>query len=242
MIVAVEENQITASQHGVGDNLVGGTRPVQDEVRFVGTEDTRRVPLCLSGWTFMNKQVSQAYVGVAQIVAKDALAKMLEEQLAGGRLAIELSTLVARAVERNFGLGIVSHQAAEERRQQLHSIVDETGEDLLGVKDWCLLSQVDVASDLAERIEAADVRNAMRVRESPQRRPEAGRTHRSRQRTSLFQLITIDHCDICTNRGILGNVALKALAYLNLEVFCSDPVQKLLDLRISVIDDGCHFQ
>ena len=38
MVVAVEQNQITASQYCVCDDFVGRAGTVQDEVRFVGAE------------------------------------------------------------------------------------------------------------------------------------------------------------------------------------------------------------
>jgi hypothetical protein len=148
---------------------------------------------------------------------------------------------MTRAVERDVGLGIVGHQATEEGRQQLHSIVDKTRNDLLGVKDWCLLSQVDVASDLAERIEPVDVRQAVRVRESPQRRPEGDRAPLA----LANELVPADrHRSLRYMRQPKHPQKRRAQssAYLNLEVFCSDPVQELLDLRIFGIDDGRHFQ
>ena len=82
----------------------------------------RCVALCFGGCAFVNQQIAEVDVGIAQIVAEDLLAEMLEEQLAGGRLAIELAALVARAGERDVCFGVVGHQPAEERRQEAHPV------------------------------------------------------------------------------------------------------------------------
>ena len=121
VVVAVEQDQVAAPQHRVGDHLVRGAGAVQDEVGLVGAEHLRGVALRLRGGALVDQQVAEVDVGVAQVVAEDALAEVLEEELAGGRLPVELAALVARAVEGDVGLGVVGHQPAEERRQQAHA-------------------------------------------------------------------------------------------------------------------------
>ena len=67
----------------------------------------------------MDEQIAEVHVGVAQVVAEDALAEVLEEELAGRRFAVELAALVARAVEGDVGLGVVGHEPAEEGGSRL---------------------------------------------------------------------------------------------------------------------------
>ena len=45
VIVAIEEHEVAAPQHRVGDDLVRGAGAVQDEVGLVGAEHLRGVPL-----------------------------------------------------------------------------------------------------------------------------------------------------------------------------------------------------
>ena len=123
VIVAIEQHEIAAPQGRMRDDLVGGRRAVQHEVGAVGAEHLRRVALRVDGGADVNQQIAEVDVGVAQIVAKDLLAEVLEEELAGGRLAVELPALVAGAGERHVGFGVVGHEAAEERRQQAHAVV-----------------------------------------------------------------------------------------------------------------------
>ena len=122
VVVAIEQHQVAAPQGRLRDDLVGGRRAVQDEVGAVGAEHLRCVPLRVDGGADVNQQVAEIDVGIAQIVAKDLLAEMLEEELAGGGLAVELAALMPGAGERDLGLGIVGHEAAEERRQQAHAV------------------------------------------------------------------------------------------------------------------------
>ncbi len=121
VVVAVEQHEVAALQQRVGDDLVRRARAVQHEVRAVGAEHLRRVLLRLRGRAFVDQQVAEIDVGVAQVVAEDALAEVLEEELAGGRLSVELAALMTRTVERDVRFGVVGHQPAEERRQQAES-------------------------------------------------------------------------------------------------------------------------
>ena len=89
-----------ASQHRVRHHLVRGAGAVQHEVGPVGAEDLRRMLLRLDRRTLVDQQVAEVDVGVAEVVAEDALAEILEEELPGRRLAIELAALVARDSRR----------------------------------------------------------------------------------------------------------------------------------------------
>src|SRR5436309_1411901 len=237
VIVSVKEDQIAPFEHRVCDNLVGSARTVQDEVGFIGAEYLGSVALGLSGGPFVNEQVPEPHVGITEVISKNALAEVFEEELTRGRLPIELTTLMARTVEGDIGLGIVGHQPAKEWGQQPHSIVDQTGDHLLGVEGGCLLSQIDVARDLAEKIEAADVGDAVRVRQTPQRRLEPGSADGAYQGTSAIETVAVDHCDVCTDSGVLGDISVEGGARFDLEVLCTDPIEELPDLGTLDVDD-----
>ena len=154
-------------QHRVGHHLVRGAGAVEHEVGAVGAEDLGRLLLRLRGRAFVDQQVAEVDVGVAQVVAEDALAEVLEEHLPGGRLAVELPALVAGAVEGDVGRGVVGHQPAEERRQQRQAVVHQAGDDLLGVELGRLLAEVDEAVDLADHAEHRHVGDAAASRPAP---------------------------------------------------------------------------
>ena len=145
VIVAVEQDEVAAPQHRVGDHLVGGARAVQDEVGLVGAEHVGGVPLRQCRGALVDQQVAEVHVGVAEIVAEDLLAEMLEEELTCRGFPVELPALVAGAVEGDVGLGVVGDEPAEERRQQAHAVVHQARDDLLGVEGRGLLAEIDVA-------------------------------------------------------------------------------------------------
>ncbi len=97
VVVAVEQHEIAAPQCRLGDDLVGGRGAIQDEVGPVGPEHAGRVTLGVDGGADVNQQVAELDVGVAEIVAEDLLAVVLEEELAGWRFPVELAALVSRA-------------------------------------------------------------------------------------------------------------------------------------------------
>ena len=84
VVVAVEQDQIATTQHRLRDHLVGGAGAVQDEVGLVGAEDAGGVALRQRGRTLVDQEVAQVHVGVAEVVAEDLLAEMLEEELPRG--------------------------------------------------------------------------------------------------------------------------------------------------------------
>ena len=168
VIVAVEQDEIAALEHGVRHDLVGGARPVQDEVGLVGAEHPRGVALRLHRRTFVDEEIAEIDIGVAQIVAEDVLAEMLEEQLAGGRLPVELAALMSGAVEGDVCLAVIRHQPAEERRQQRLSVHQQAGDDLLGVEGRGLLAEVDIAVDLAGLGEHRHVGELVGIGQRPQ--------------------------------------------------------------------------
>ncbi len=186
VVVAIEQDEIAPPQHRVGHHLVRRARAVQHEVGLVGAEHLRRVALRLRGGAFVDQQIAEIDVGVAQIVAEDALAEVLEEELAGGRLAVELAALVSRAVERDVRRLVVGHEPAEERRQQAHAVLDDARHDLLGVERRRLLPEIDVALDLAGHAQDRHVGDPVRIGERPERRPEADRPNRAPRALRAF--------------------------------------------------------
>jgi len=83
VVVAVEQHQVAALEQRTGDDLVRRARAVQHEVGAVGAEHFGCMRLRLVGRTLVDQQVAEFDVGVAQVVAKDRLAEVLEEQLPG---------------------------------------------------------------------------------------------------------------------------------------------------------------
>ena len=140
-----------------------------------------------------------------------------------------------------FASRVVRHQPAEERRQQALAVLDDARDDLLGVERRRLLAEIDVAVDLAEKIETANIGNPVGVREPPQGSAEADTTDRAHQGTSPIEPVAVNHCDVCPNAGVLGNVSIKVIAYFDREVFCADPVEELPDLMIPGIGNRYHF-
>ena len=78
----------------------------------------------------------------------------------------------------------------------------------------CLLRTAEVAREVAEGGEAYPVG----VREPPQRSAEADTTDRAHQGTSPIEPVAVNHCDVCPNAGVLGNVPIKVIAYFDREV------------------------
>ena len=243
VVVAVEQDEVPSPQHRVRDHLVRAAGAVQDEVGLVGPEHLRGVALRLRGGALVDQQVAEVHVGVAEIVAEDPLSEVLEEELAGGGLPVELAALVTRAVEGDVGLGVVGHEAAEERGQQAHPVVDDAGHDLLGVEGGGLLSEVDVAFDLSDHFQHADVRDPVRVGEGPQRRPEAHRPYRARQLLGRFQaLFDVDPRDVGADGGVFRDVPVEVIGHFDLEALRRDVVEELPRLRVLAVHERDHFQ
>jgi hypothetical protein len=81
VIVAIEQDEVAGPQHGIGDDLVRRAGAVQHEVGLIGAEDPRRMALGFRRRTVVHQQIAEGDVGIAQIVAENAFAEMLEEQL-----------------------------------------------------------------------------------------------------------------------------------------------------------------
>ena len=242
VVVTVEQHQVAALEHRAGDDLVRGAGAVEHEVGAIGAEHRRRVRLRLVGRALVDQQVAQFDVGIAQVVAEDRLAEVLEEQLPRRRLAIELPALVAGAVEGDGRLAVVGHQLAEEGRQQAHAVLDDAGRHLLGIEGGRLLAQVDEALDLAQAAGHRQVADAVRIGQRPQRGGKADAAHRAHQRLGAFEVIAVDPQDVGTDRRLLADVALVAVAELDLVALGADLRQQRVDLRVGCIDHRHHLQ
>ena len=62
----------------------------------------------------------------------------------------------------------------------------------------------------------------MRIRERPERRAEADVAHCLRQLARRFAPLAVDGCDVRADFGVLGDVAVVAIADLDLEVLRRD--------------------
>ena len=242
VVVAVEQNKVAAAKHRVGDDFVRCARAVQHEICFVGAKHARRVFLSLDGRALVDQQIAEVDIGIAQIVAEDGFAEMLEEELAGGRFAIELATLMAGAIKGDIGFTVIRHQPAEERRQQGQPVFHDTRDDLLGVKRGRLLPEVDVAAHLAGEPEDGEIGDAVRIRKPPKRRVKPVGADRPSKVASLFEPLAIDQRNVGADRRVLRYVPLEAMADLDLKILSSDVIDQLLCLRIRRVDDRNHLQ
>jgi hypothetical protein len=175
----------------------------------------------------VNQQVAEVDIGIAQIVAEDIFAKMLEEQLAGRRFSIELAALVPGTIKGDIGLSIIGHEATEEWRQESLSVFDQAADHLLGIEGRSLVPEIDIAVDLARLPQNGHVGKAMGIGQSPERRLETDGANRSRQRARWLEIFAIDHRDIGADRSVLRYVAIEAAADLDLDVLRGDVVEKL---------------
>ncbi len=177
----------------------------------------------------MDEQVAEIDIGVAQVVSKDVLAEMLEEQLAGRRLPVELAALMSRAVEGDVCLAVIRHQPAEERWQQRLSVHQQAGDDLLGIERRGLLPKVDVAVDLARWASTAMSASLVGIRQRPQAACEPDRANRPRQPRAPSRPIAVDRSDVGADRGVLRDVAVGTVGDLDLEAFGRDLLEQGLD-------------
>ena len=167
MVVAIEQDEVAAPQDRVRHHLVGRAGAVQDEIGLVGAEHLGGMLLRFRGRPLVDEEIAKVDVGVAEVIAEDALAEVLEEHLAGRGFAVELPTLMSRAGEGDVSLAVVGHQPAEERRKQGPAVLHEARNHLLGVEGGRLLPEVDVAVDLAGEAKHGHVGDAVRIRQRP---------------------------------------------------------------------------
>src|SRR5688572_934558 len=127
--------------------------------------------------SLVDQQVAQVDIRVAEIVSEYPFTKVLEKQLAGRRLAKELSALMARAVESDIGFDVIGHETAEEGREQPKPILNNAGNNLLGVIGRSLLAEVDIAVDLPDQVDNGKISHLVQIRDRPQRCFKPYRAH-----------------------------------------------------------------
>ena len=81
------------------------------------------------------------------------------------------------------------------------------------------------------------IRNAMRICQRPEGGAESCGPNRARQISCKIQALAVDHRDVGTDRGVFGDIPVEAVGNLDLEILASDMVEKLLGLRVLVVDD-----
>ena len=143
VVVAVEQYQVAFSQQGVGYHFVGRRSAVQNEIGFVGIEHFGSVLLGCAGRTFVNQQVAQANVGVAQVSTEYVFTEEFEEFAAGRMFAVELAALVSGAVELSVTDTYILLQCAEEGRSKFRTILFYGSVYLFAVVLFIAAAQLD---------------------------------------------------------------------------------------------------
>ena len=123
VVVTVEQYQVAFSQQGIGYHFVRRGSTVQNEVGLVGIEHFSSVLLSCTGRTFMNQQVAQANVGVAQVSAEYVFTEEFVEFATSRMFTVELTTLVSGAVELSVTDTYILLQCAEEGRSKFRTIL-----------------------------------------------------------------------------------------------------------------------
>lgn len=149
---------------------------------------------------------------------------------------------MSRTGEGDGRFAVVRHEPAEEWRQETHSVLDETRDDLLGVVTRGLLSQIDVALDLADELEGADVGDPVRIGERPERRVESAGADCARQRARRLAALAVDERDVGADRGVLRDVAVEAASDLDLVALAGELLDQLAGPQILCVDDGDDLQ
>ena len=186
---------------------------------------------------FVNEKVSEIDISIAQIVAEDALAEVLKKQLAGRRFPVELAALMAGAIERNVGLAIIGHKPTEEGRQEPLAIFHQASDHLLGVEGRSLLSEIDIAVDLARLSQDDHVGKAMGVGHGPERRRKTDVTNGARQGACRLEIVAVNHRNISTDGSVLRHIPIEAAADLDLDFLCGNVIEKLSGQRVLLVDD-----
>ena len=242
VIVAVEQDQVTAADHRVLHDLVRRAGAIEHEVGLVGPEHASGVFLGLDGGTLVYQQVAQVDVRIAEVVAEDSLSEVLEEQLPGRRFAVKLPALVPRAVEGHVGVPVIGHQAAEERRQQALAVFDNACSDLLGVVGGCLLTEVDEPRHFTDQAEILDVRRAKGIRQRPKWYVVAGGADGMGERAGGLPALAVHGDHVGAYIRILVDVAVVIVAELDRVISPVTLFDQIPGLRILGVGYYDNFQ
>ena len=126
MIVAVIKDQVPWRQKGVGDDLIRRRRSIEDEISLVCMEDLGCKILGFQGRPFVNEQITEGYIGIADIGLKN-MRSIKIIKIASCRMLLEKQAiLVARAVKRRILFTDIIDEVGKKRRQ--HSMFITTGQ------------------------------------------------------------------------------------------------------------------
>ena len=168
--------------------------------------------------TLVDQQVAEVDVGVAEVVAEDALAEILEEDLPGRRLAIELARLGGRgsrrrcsprrhrpSARRRRAAAGSCRSSPGSRRSAWRRRPGSAGRDRRSRRPRRSASS-DSMSEMPR--ESASAQSGVRKPKPPDRAHEARAPLRRRRPR---------RADVGADRSILGDVAGEAVADLDLE-------------------------
>ncbi len=153
VIVAIEEHEVAVGDERSQCNLVGGRRPVENEIGSLGTEDRRRLLLRLERRAFMGEQVAEFEDRIVEIVAEHGFPKMFHENAADRAAAVENPAVVPGAGPQLVALLRIVDQRTEKRRLQRVGILREATDKIAGDELRRLLGQEDIAVDEVEHLD-----------------------------------------------------------------------------------------
>ena len=121
MVVAVVKDEVARRQQGIGDDLIGRRRPIEDEISLVCMEDLGCKILGFQSRPFMDEQITKGYIGIADIGLKN-MRSIKIIKIASCRMLLEKeAVLVARAVKRRILFTDIIDEVGKERRQHVHT-------------------------------------------------------------------------------------------------------------------------
>ena len=126
VIVAVIENQVARRQQGIGDDLIGRRRAIEDEIGLIGMEDFGCKILRFQSRPFVDEQITEGHVGITDIGLKN-MRSIEIIKIASCRMLLEKqAVLMARAVKRRILFTDVIDEVGKKRRQ--HSMFIAAGQ------------------------------------------------------------------------------------------------------------------
>ena len=128
VVVAVEQDDVAVAQQGGVDRLVRARGAVEHEVGPVGSEDPGGLLLRLQRGALADQQVPQRHHGVADVVAEDILAHVVEEEPPHRVAPEHLAALVPWTGPGAIPVVVVLEQLSEERREQAAHVLFDRGE------------------------------------------------------------------------------------------------------------------
>ncbi len=153
VVVAVEQHQIARRHQRRQHDLVGGRGAVEHEIGALGPEDFRRFLLRAQGRPLVGQQVAQLQHRIVEVVAKNRLAEMFDENPADRAAGIEHAAIVAGAGPELIAFFRVIDQFAEERRLHRLGILLEPADEVLGDEFRGFLGEEDIAVDIVEHVD-----------------------------------------------------------------------------------------